>query len=238
MITTLTLDILEKIPKTKPGRNTPFNTDKIVPFIPYLNDVFGKCQINNSSRIAAFMAQTIVESACFTKLIENTNYTLQRAEQVWPNRFSFNPKSPIGYLQPINSVNVIKYQTRPDTIINRAYAGVNGNSKDEDAGDGLKYKGRGILQITGKSNYQACGRSLGLDLINHPELLQQPLYACRSAGWFWQTNNLNTLADNGNFTLLTKKINKGLVKLDDRKDFWTDFKNALDSKNNDTGKLS
>lgn len=83
-------------------------------------------------------------------------------------------------------------------------------------GDGVRYKGRGVIQITGKYNYRDCGQALGLDLINHPELLELPINACRSAGWFWSTRSLNGLADAGDLTRLTKRINGGLLGQADR----------------------
>ena len=76
-------------------------------------------------------------------------------------------------------------------------------------GDGSKYRGRGLIQITGRANYKACGDALGLDLINHPELLEKPQYACMSAAWFWATRGLNTLADAGKFDTITTRINGG-----------------------------
>jgi len=76
-------------------------------------------------------------------------------------------------------------------------------------GDGSKYRGRGLIQITGRANYVACGKALGLDLINEPELLEQPQYACLSAAWFWDTKGLNTLADADNFDKITQRINGG-----------------------------
>lgn len=84
------------------------------------------------------------------------------------------------------------------------------------AGDGSKYRGRGLTQITGRVNYAACGEALGLDLINHPEQLEQPQYACLSAAWFWKQNGLNTLADAGNFDQITRRINGGLNGQADR----------------------
>ena len=83
-------------------------------------------------------------------------------------------------------------------------------------GDGLRYRGRGLIQITGRANYAACGEALGLDLINHPELLEQPQYACLSAAWFWATNGLNTLADADKFEAITRRINGGLNGQADR----------------------
>lgn len=83
-----------------------------------------------------------------------------------------------------------------------------GNTPEAD-GDGQKYRGRGLIQITGRANYQACGEALGLDLINQPELLEQPLYACQSAGWYWATRDLNALADAGKFNEITQRINGG-----------------------------
>ena len=77
------------------------------------------------------------------------------------------------------------------------------------AGDGSKYRGRGLIQITGRANYMACGEALNLDLIKQPELLEKPQYACMSAAWFWASRGLNTLADAGSFSKITSRINGG-----------------------------
>lgn len=87
-------------------------------------------------------------------------------------------------------------------------------------GDGKRFKGRGPLQITGRSNYGLCGKGLGLDLIAHPELLEQPIHACRSAGWYWQTRGLSSLAAKNAFGEITKRINGGYNGLDDRITHW------------------
>ncbi|NUT73515.1 glycoside hydrolase family 19 protein [Pseudomonas sp. C1C7] len=87
-------------------------------------------------------------------------------------------------------------------------------------GDGFRYRGRGLIQITGRTNYAACGEALGVDLVNQPELLEQPQYACLSAAWFWATKGLNTLADAGEFNSITRRINGGLNGLQDRLEIW------------------
>ncbi|WP_439864949.1 glycoside hydrolase family 19 protein [Pseudomonas antarctica] len=94
-------------------------------------------------------------------------------------------------------------------------------------GDGSKYRGRGLIQITGRANYKACGEALGLDLVNQPELLEQPQHAAMSAAWFWSTHGLNTLADNCEFAKITRRINGGLTGQDDRLLLWERAKKVL-----------
>ncbi|MEK2608944.1 glycoside hydrolase family 19 protein [Pseudomonas shirazensis] len=93
-----------------------------------------------------------------------------------------------------------------------------GNTPEAD-GDGQLYRGRGLIQVTGRANYEACSEALFGDsrLLNTPELLEQPVYAAMSAGWFWQRAGLNTLADKGDFLTITKRINGGTNALDERK---------------------
>ena len=91
-----------------------------------------------------------------------------------------------------------------------------GNTPEAD-GDGQKYRGRGLIQITGRANYVECGEALGLDLVNHPELLEKPQHACMSAAWFWSSRGLNTLADAGKFDTITRRINGGLNGAADRR---------------------
>lgn len=95
-----------------------------------------------------------------------------------------------------------------------------GDLGNTSTGDGVKYKGRGLLQITGKANYRTCGSALGLDLVAFPALLEEPRNACRSAGWFWKTRNLNRLADADQFGALSRAINGGWNGLDDRISHW------------------
>ena len=94
-------------------------------------------------------------------------------------------------------------------------------------GDGSKYRGRGLIQITGRANYAACGEALGLDLINQPELLEQPQHAAMSAAWFWSTKGLNTLADKGEFVKITRRVNGGVNGLEDRQRLYAQAQKVL-----------
>ena len=85
-----------------------------------------------------------------------------------------------------------------------------------EAGDGPRFRGRGLIQITGRANYRACGDALGVDFVSQPGLLESPLYAARSAGWFWKAHGLNERADIGDFKGITKRINGGLNGYADR----------------------
>ncbi|MGR0136636.1 glycoside hydrolase family 19 protein [Pseudomonas sp. RSP] len=94
-------------------------------------------------------------------------------------------------------------------------------------GDGFKYRGRGLIQITGRANYATCGEALALELINHPELLEQPQHASMSAAWFWSTKGLNTLADKGEIVKITKRVNGGLNGLEDRQRLYAQAQKVL-----------
>ncbi|MEX5546106.1 glycoside hydrolase family 19 protein [Pseudomonas pergaminensis] len=94
-------------------------------------------------------------------------------------------------------------------------------------GDGSKYRGRGLIQTTGRANYKACGEALSLDLVNHPELLELPQPAAMSAAWFWSMKGLNTLADQGDFVKITRRINGGINGLEDRLQLWERAKKVL-----------
>lgn len=94
-------------------------------------------------------------------------------------------------------------------------------------GDGSKYRGRGLIQVTGRANYAACGSALSLDLISKPELLELPQHAAMSAAWFWSTNGLSALADKGEFVKITRRINGGTNGLDERLEFWDRAKRIL-----------
>ena len=165
-----------------------------------LNQVFVKYDINTPKRQAAFIGQCAVESANFTRLQENLNYSAQRLTQVWPSRF---PN--ISMAEP--------YANNPEKLADFVYAGRMGNLQD---GDGWKFHGRGLIQLTGRENYANCGSGIGVDLIDNPDLLLTPKYAVLSAGWFWNKKGLNALADTQEYGAMTRRINGGLTGLDER----------------------
>lgn len=169
-----------------------------------LNETFDKYQINTPQRQACFLGQTLHESGNFKFTCENLNYSAKALMATWPSRF---PSLDIA----------TQYERQPEKIANKVYSGRMGNTEE---GDGGKYIGRGLIQVTGKENYTYCGEALGVDLVAQPHLLEEPRYAVLSAGWFWNRKGLNALADEGTkdaFEVMTKRINGGLLGLDDRK---------------------
>jgi len=188
----------------------------------WLDAVVQTCQefeIDTLERIAAFIAQTAHESGGYTMLTENLNYKAATLAACWPNRFAVlgADKKPIkenGKLVPTAVANSIA--GKPELIANLVYSARMGNGPAE-SGEGWKYRGRGLKQLTGKDNYNRCGQALGVDFVANPDLLLEPLYAARSAGWFWKTNNLSKFADVEDLEGMTKKINGGLIGIADRK---------------------
>jgi putative chitinase len=168
-----------------------------------LNEVFEKYDITTPIRQASFIGQCAHESANFKTLEENLNYKPETLMRVWPSRFPDLPTA-------------MKYAHNSEALANKVYGGRMGNGVEE-TGDGWKYHGRGLIQLTGKENYTHCGEAIGIDLLNSPGLLTDPKYAALSAGWFWHKKGLNALADASDFETMTKRINGGLIGLDDRK---------------------
>ena len=165
-----------------------------------LQETFDRYEINTVKRQAHFIGQCAHESNYFKTLEENLNYSAQGLMGIWGSRF---PTLEIAQQCARN----------PEKIANKVYGGRMGNLED---GDGWKYRGRGILQLTGKENYKNTGNALGVDLIALPELLTTPKYACLSAGHFWSKKGLNALADGDNYQEITKRINGGQTGLMDR----------------------
>jgi len=167
-----------------------------------INETFDKYDISTPERQAAFIGQCQHESANFKILEENLHYKAESLMRVWANRFP-----------TIEIAN--EYANNPEKIANKVYADRMGNG-DEASGDGWNYHGRGLIQLTGKTNYGNCGSDLGVDFIGDPSRVADPEYAALSAGWFWNTHNLNEFADSKDYTTMTKRINGGTLGLDDR----------------------
>ena len=169
-----------------------------------LNATFEKYEINTPRRQAAFIGQCGHESSNFKVLQENLNYSAKGLMATWPSRF--------------HEIDVAeKYERNPEMIANKVYGGRADLGNTED-GDGWRFSGKGLIQLTGRANVTACGNAIGKPLAEHPELLLEPENAAMSAGWFWNRKQLNLLADNEDWTTITKRINGGVIGLQDRID--------------------
>jgi putative chitinase len=167
-----------------------------------LNKILPDYDINTPQRVAAFIAQSAHESGGFTALHENLNYRAVTLRKVFPKYF------------PTDDL-AAQYAQQPERIANRVYGGRMGNGPEE-TGDGFRYCGRGLIQLTGKSNYQAFADSIEIPVEQVPEFLQTFEGAIQSACWFWESNNLNQYADTGDIVTMTKRINGGTIGLADR----------------------
>ncbi len=176
------------------------------PYTDYWYHALEQClpdyDINTPKRVSAFLAQCMHESGNFKFLKENLNYRAESLMRVWPRYF---PNMDVAR----------QYAQKPEMIANRAYGGRMGNG-DESSGDGWKFCGRGLIQLTGRNNYQAFADSIETPIEDIPEYLQTFEGAVQSACWFWENNKLNTWADSGDMVTLTKRINGGTLGLEDR----------------------
>jgi len=170
----------------------------------HLEFTFKKYEIVTPIRQAHFIGQCAHESNWFRHITENLNYSANGLMAIWGSRFP-----------TIEIAN--QYARNPEKIANKVYSGRMGNTED---GDGWKYRGRGVIQLTGKENYMRCGDALGIDLVSFPDLLTTEKYASLSAGWFWHRKALNQIADKGladaTITEVTRRINGGTNGLQDR----------------------
>jgi putative chitinase len=179
------------------------------PYIDYWHNALAQLlhdyEINTGKRIAAFVAQCAHESGNFMVLQENLNYRWQSLRKLFPKYF---PDDAIAQ----------DYASRPnkqEAIANRIYASRMGNGPEE-SGDGWKFRGRGLIQLTGRHNYTWFAASLEISPEEASEYLTTFEGAAQSACWFWENNKLNQWADKGDILTLTKRINGGTIGLDDR----------------------
>jgi len=190
--------------------NFDFNQDKLSQLVSNnveqwfeaLNANLPTYEINTVERVSAFIAQCAHESGGFRRLKENLNYKWESLRRVFPKYF------------PTDDV-AQEYAHKPEQIANRVYGGRMGNG-DESTGDGFRYCGRGLIQLTGRNNYTKFAESIHMAVEEVPTLLETYDGAVKSACWFWQTNNLNQWADVGDIVTMTKRINGGTIGLEDR----------------------
>lgn len=192
----ITLELLQGIcPKTK--------KTVLERYVYALNDV---CQyydmFENKKRAAAFLAQIAHESGGFNAVVENLNYSTKGLMTTFKKYF---PTEEIAK----------QYERQPEKIANRVYANRMKNGP-ESSGDGWKFRGRGLIQLTGRDNYTRFSEGLGISLDETVAYLETPAGAVSSAGWFWDNNSLNAYCDRDDFVGLTKRINGGTIGLPDR----------------------
>ena len=192
----VTLELLQHMcPKTK--------TTVLEGYVEPLNTVAEYYEMTaNPARLAGFLAQTAHESGGFTAIKENLNYSAKGLMGIFKKYF---PTEELAK----------QYERKPEKIANRVYGNRMGNGPEE-SGDGYKFCGRGLIQLTGKQNYTKLAEDLGISIDETIAYLETPSGAVSSAGWFWDNNNLNQYCDKGDFVTLTKRINGGTIGLADR----------------------
>ena len=193
------------------GFNFNFTATKLaqcIPGAPHVDQWFLAIQeilpdynINTVERVACWLGQTAHESGGYRALRENLNYKAEGLVKIFPKYF--------------RDVDPNAYAHNQEKIANRVYSNRMGNG-NEASGDGFAFRGRGLIQTTGRDNYQAFADSIGEDIADIPAFLETYEGAVQSACWFWESNNLNVLADKMDIKLMTKKINGGYIGLEDR----------------------
>jgi len=201
---------------------SPIQLMRIVPRCPDeiawtagLNEALREFGIESKLQVAHLLAQLAHESAEFTRLVESLTYTsAERILAVWPSRFWLpSPQQPTC---PAGKRDARGFVRAPVLLASYVYAGRNGNGS-EATSDGFRFRGRGPIQVTGRSNYARCGQALGLPLIEQPDLLTDPDVGARAAAWYWTDRKIGPLADANDIKAVTRKINGGTHGLDDRR---------------------
>lgn len=201
-----TLDKFSKVIKNKNSKE----------WFEYIYNILPRFEITNKNRVAGFLAQTGHESLDYTVISENLNYSAQGLMKTWPSRF---PNKAIAFA----------YARNPQKIANKVYANRLGNGP-ETSGDGWNFRGKGLIQLTGKSNHMLASQQLYGDdrLVKNPELILNDKTICVEVScWFWKTNGLNLLADKKDVIGMTKRINGGTIGLTDRTNRWNNAQRVL-----------
>jgi putative chitinase len=185
-----------------------------------LNAAMARFDISTPQRMAAFVAQLAHESSEFRRLVESLNYSAARLMEVWPKRFPTLERAQA-------------YAHNEEKLGSFVYANRLGNG-NEASRDGWQFRGRGLIQLTGRSNYRSVGAAIDRPLESQPDLLLQPEVSALAAAQFWQSHHLNELADSNagddddeDFETITVRINGGTHGLKARKAYWAAAKSAL-----------
>ena len=189
--------------------NPLIKSENIKTFLPFLNEWMAHYGITTPERQIHFIAQILHESALLRHIEENLNYSAEGLLKTFPRKFS--------------KIEAPMYANHPDLIANRAYANKGGNG-NEASGDGWRFRGRGLIQVSLRANYEALSKDWEMDVIANPSLLLVPTWAVRSACWFWWKAGLNHIADTGTVIDVTRKINPALLGLVDREKLYNQAK--------------
>lgn len=203
---TLTPEMLSKA--------TGCTVDVATTYSPYLITMLPAFGITTPNRVAAFLSQTAHETGGYRLLSENLNYSAEGLSRTWPIRYAVKGSDGKSIPGKPNAL-ALRLNRSPEKIANNCYANRMGNG-DEASGDGYRYRGRGLKQLTGKFNYQKFKDATGMDVIHNPDLLTEPMGAILSALNFWKQNKLETYADKADIVGLTKAINGGTIGLAQR----------------------
>ena len=199
-------------------------TEKVAEvWLPYFNSIPSNFGIDTPLRMASFLAQIGHESGGLSVLQENLNYSAEGLANVSPKRYAkklqngLYAKNSVGrYLPNLLAEKLATGPLKASRIANNFYADRMGNGS-EASREGWKYSGKGLIQLTGKSNYAELTLNTGIDFVSNPDLLKEPAYALISACFFWKNNNLNMFADKKDILSLSKAINGGIIGLAHRK---------------------
>jgi putative chitinase len=199
-------DLLEEFPRARVD---------IIEALVGGEEVLAEWGINTPMRMAHFLAQTGHESGGFRLIEENLNYSADGLNKIFPKYFIRAGR------------DATQYARKPEAIANVVYANRMGNGPTE-SGDGWRFRGRGLIQLTGRNNYTAFANACDMTIDEAVEYLTTPEGAIESAAWFWDENDISTLADRDDVVAVTKRINGGTIGLDDRKHHTDMFKEMFD----------
>lgn len=205
----------------------------IAEYTPHIDTAMTEvADISTPVRMAMFIASIGHESGSLRRITENLNYGAEALVRVWPNRFRYplpGERTDLALFSD-GKANAQVYARQSEMIANRVYADRMGNGPEE-SGDGWRYAGAGLIQLTGKENQERCAEYFNIPLEGIGDWLRTPEGASRSAGWYWWAHNLNTLADAGNFLRVSQRINGSGARLPngwpDREKRWERAKGVL-----------